>query len=253
MKNGAGVRVLNSAVPGRARLRVPGIKRKDQAAERVRRVIEQLPGVVRSRANPLTGSVLVEWEPSRQTLAAILECVTSQVGAGEADRATPETAVTADEWKPLLIELVKRLPAYLRLGWALARTPEIAVRKKAGLVGGVLYSLAPIDLVPGFIPVLGQLDDLGFLLLGIRSALRACPPGLRQELLAGAELEPVQLDRDIAALGRIGRSFGWTVARGAARQTGAVGRMLGRQIKSGARQIWAGYRSRTQRREDAGS
>lgn len=38
------------------------------------------------------------------------------------------------------------------------------------------YALSPIDLIPDFIPVLGQLDDLILVPLGIALAVRMIPP-----------------------------------------------------------------------------
>lgn len=35
------------------------------------------------------------------------------------------------------------------------------MKKLAVAVGGVLYTLSPIDLIPDVIPVIGWLDDLG--------------------------------------------------------------------------------------------
>lgn len=53
------------------------------------------------------------------------------------------------------------------------RTPW-AARALAGLV--LAYALSPIDLIPDFIPVLGHLDDLVLVPLGIWLALRMIPP-----------------------------------------------------------------------------
>jgi uncharacterized membrane protein YkvA (DUF1232 family) len=52
------------------------------------------------------------------------------------------------------------------------RTPRLA-RWLAALV--VAYALSPIDLIPDFIPVLGYLDDLILVPLGIALVLRMIP------------------------------------------------------------------------------
>ncbi len=55
----------------------------------------------------------------------------------------------------------------------------------AGLVAA--YALSPIDLVPDFIPVLGYLDDLLLVPLGIYIAVRLVPDGLMAEFRREAE------------------------------------------------------------------
>ncbi len=42
----------------------------------------------------------------------------------------------------------------------------------------IAYALSPIDLIPDFIPVLGYLDDLILIPLGIYIALRLIPRGV---------------------------------------------------------------------------
>ncbi len=59
------------------------------------------------------------------------------------------------------------------------RTPR-AARVLAALVAA--YALSPIDLIPDFIPVLGYLDDLLLLPVGIWLAVRLIPPPLLAEL-----------------------------------------------------------------------
>lgn len=53
------------------------------------------------------------------------------------------------------------------------RTPWYA-KAFAGLV--VAYAFSPIDLIPDFIPILGYLDDVILVPLGIALALRMIPP-----------------------------------------------------------------------------
>ena len=58
------------------------------------------------------------------------------------------------------------------------RTP-VAAKIVAALV--VAYALSPIDLIPDFVPVLGYLDDLLIVPLGILCAIRLIPAALFDE------------------------------------------------------------------------
>ena len=56
------------------------------------------------------------------------------------------------------------------------------------------YALSPIDLIPDFIPVLGYLDDLIIVPLGVTLVLRLIPPEVKQsarEKAAAAVDRPV--------------------------------------------------------------
>jgi uncharacterized membrane protein YkvA (DUF1232 family) len=63
------------------------------------------------------------------------------------------------------------------------RTPWCA---KALAIGVVAYALSPIDLIPDFIPVLGQLDELVILPLGIWLVVRMIPRDVMDEHRAAA-------------------------------------------------------------------
>src|SRR5687767_10909632 len=63
------------------------------------------------------------------------------------------------------------------------RTP-LAAKVVAGVV--VAYALSPIDLIPDFIPVLGLLDDIILLPLGIALCLRLMPAEVMAECRARA-------------------------------------------------------------------
>ncbi len=58
------------------------------------------------------------------------------------------------------------------------RTP-LAAKIVAGIV--VAYALSPIDLIPDFIPVLGLLDDLVLLPLGIALCIKLMPADVMAE------------------------------------------------------------------------
>jgi uncharacterized membrane protein YkvA (DUF1232 family) len=61
----------------------------------------------------------------------------------------------------------------------------------------IAYAVSPIDLIPDFIPVLGMLDDLVLLPLGIALVVKLTPRALWLARLAEAEQGAEQLPRMI--------------------------------------------------------
>src|SRR5262245_58594432 len=92
---------------------------------------------------------------------------------------------------------VARLPRYLNLAQRLVRDPAISPARKAALGVGVGYVALPVDLIPGVIPILGQLDDLAALLLGLRTALAGCPRADARAHLNAVGLTESALDADV--------------------------------------------------------
>jgi len=62
-----------------------------------------------------------------------------------------------------------------------ARDPRVPWYAKAVAACVAAYAFSPIDLIPDFIPVLGYLDDLILVPLGIALAIRLIPPALFEE------------------------------------------------------------------------
>lgn len=54
-------------IPGRLRVRIPQVKRNEALAEAVQRRLAGLPGVTSTRANVVTGSVTVTYDPAAVT------------------------------------------------------------------------------------------------------------------------------------------------------------------------------------------
>jgi uncharacterized membrane protein YkvA (DUF1232 family) len=67
-----------------------------------------------------------------------------------------------------------------------ARDPRVPWYAKAVAVAVAAYALSPIDLIPDFIPVLGHLDELVILPLGIMLAVKLIPPDIMAEHRAAA-------------------------------------------------------------------
>ena len=78
-----------------------------------------------------------------------------------------------------------------------ARTPWLP-KLVALLV--LAYALSPIDLIPDFIPVLGLLDDLILVPLGVMLAIKLMPPALWQEMLEKARVFEGRLPKMFAGL-----------------------------------------------------
>jgi len=65
--------------------------------------------------------------------------------------------------------------------WFAARDPRVPWSAKlvAGMVAA--YALSPIDLIPDFIPVIGYLDDVILVPLGVLAVVRMIPPEVMAE------------------------------------------------------------------------
>ena len=80
------------------------------------------------------------------------------------------------------------IPDCLLLMQRLLCDDRVHRRRKAVLVALVAYLSLPIDLVPDFIPVVGQLDDAIVAALALRYVLRSGGSGLLEECWPGPEV-----------------------------------------------------------------
>jgi uncharacterized membrane protein YkvA (DUF1232 family) len=82
-----------------------------------------------------------------------------------------------------------RLRDRIRLMKAVWKDPRTPWPAKAVLGATVAYALSPIDLIPDFIPVIGYLDDLIIVPLGLWLAYLLVPRELWQEHKLAIESE----------------------------------------------------------------
>ena len=105
---------------------------------------------------------------------------------------------------PLLENLKTRVRHLKSETWALylaARHPRTPWYAKLFVAAVVAYAFSPIDLIPDFVPVLGYLDDLVLVPLGIALAIRMIPPDVLAECRARArEAESRPASRAAAAV-----------------------------------------------------
>jgi uncharacterized membrane protein YkvA (DUF1232 family) len=113
----------------------------------------------------------------------------ARLPAGGPARGNSAIERTPRESGPLLAAWKARVRALKREVAALAlamRRPEVPWYAKVLGAAVIAYALSPIDLIPDFIPVLGLLDDLLLVPLGILAVRAMIPPGVLDECRAEA-------------------------------------------------------------------
>lgn len=80
----------------------------------------------------------------------------------------------------------KRLKTELRALYLAYKSPRVPTHARVFAVVVVAYAFSPIDLIPDPIPVLGYLDDLILVPLGIALAVRMIPDAALAECRAKA-------------------------------------------------------------------
>ncbi|MBE2211290.1 MAG: DUF1232 domain-containing protein [Xanthomonadaceae bacterium] len=73
------------------------------------------------------------------------------------------------------------------LVWFVARHPRLPWPARLLAMAVAAYAFSPIDLIPDFIPVLGWLDDLLIVPLGVALVLAMTPVDVREEARVQAE------------------------------------------------------------------
>lgn len=76
-----------------------------------------------------------------------------------------------------------------------ARDPRTPLGARILALAVLAYALSPLDLIPDFIPILGQLDDVILVPLGIWLVVRMIP----REVFTGARARAQDMDRPPAS------------------------------------------------------
>ena len=93
----------------------------------------------------------------------------------------------------------RRLKADVLTVYFAARDPRCPCGTRLLALGVAAYALSPIDLIPDFIPVLGYLDDLLIVPLGLWLVLRCLPPEVLVDSRARAATLLAKPRNDVAA------------------------------------------------------
>lgn len=90
-------------------------------------------------------------------------------------------------WQQLVAEGMLALPNLMKLVYRLMRDRRVPVRRKV-VVGVIMgYVASPIDVIPDFIPVLGQVDDVLLVSLAVRKLVEAVGRDVALEYWDGTE------------------------------------------------------------------
>ena len=109
--------------------------------------------------------------------------------------ATPRTGA-----KRTVIYYMKQLPAYMRLLGGLLMDRRVATVDKLLVAGAMAYIAMPIDLIPDFIPFLGEVDDVFILVLALQRLISNAGRGVVAAHWTGAMEDLADLNlRDVLA------------------------------------------------------
>ena len=132
----------------------------------------------------------------------------------ESEEGRPRTGA-----KRTVMDTIRQLPNYVRLLFGLLTDRRVATVDKLLVGAAVAYILAPVDLIPDFIPFLGEVDDVFLLVTALQRLIanagrtvllqywvgdprELATMNLRQVLMAAAFFLPRRMRRRLRAIGR---------------------------------------------------
>lgn len=122
--------------------------------------------------------------------------------------------------KRTVMGTISELPNFLRLLYGLITDKRVNAVDKIVVAGAIAYILLPVDVIPDFIPFLGEVDDVFLLVLALqrlianagRNVVQTYWPGdpkeltelnLEKILAAAAFFLPRRMRRRLRAIGRV--------------------------------------------------
>jgi len=103
------------------------------------------------------------------------------------------------KWGGKLTEYLFLLPDFFILLSRLAVDNRVPAKHKLKIGGIIAYLVLPIDIIPDFIPVIGYMDDLVMVVLGLNLILNDVDPKVLQDNWSGEGEILMQLQKITAA------------------------------------------------------
>jgi uncharacterized membrane protein YkvA (DUF1232 family) len=97
------------------------------------------------------------------------------------------TTEPSRDLKQKVRDLLLFLPRMVKLLGRIAADPEVSGQDKALVLGALAYLASPIDLIPDFIPVIGELDDIYLVALVLLRLMNRVGPKKLQAYWDGPE------------------------------------------------------------------
>jgi uncharacterized membrane protein YkvA (DUF1232 family) len=92
----------------------------------------------------------------------------TRAGANATAARTREAVSPRTGAKRTVMYYIKQLPAYLRLLGGLLTDRRVSGMDKLLVAGAIAYIAMPIDLIPDFIPFMGEVDDVFLLVIALQ-------------------------------------------------------------------------------------
>jgi len=102
-----------------------------------------------------------------------------------------------------LLPTASRSAIYVRLIWSLINDDRVPTSRKALLGGALVYFALPFDVVPDDVPILGMVDDLVVVVLGVDLFFDGIPAGILDEKLLDLGIDRAAFDRDLGQIRRM--------------------------------------------------
>jgi uncharacterized membrane protein YkvA (DUF1232 family) len=121
--------------------------------------------------------------------------------------------------KRTVVDVIRQIPNYLRLLYGLMTDSRVARVDKILVGAAILYILTPVDIIPDFIPFLGEVDDVFLLVTALQRLItnagrrvvldywagdpaELAASNLRKVLTAAAFFLPRRVRRRLRTIGR---------------------------------------------------
>jgi len=132
---------------------------------------------------------------------------------------TPAVGAPRTGAKRTVMDTIRQLPNYVRLLFGLLTDRRVATIDKVLVGAAIAYIIAPVDLIPDFIPFLGEVDDVFLLVTALQRLIanagrsvvlqywvgnpaELAAMNLRHVLMAASFFLPRRMRRRLRTIGR---------------------------------------------------